>query len=132
MVSKLKSKKETRSGKKVRKGKKKKPIRIDLMAGFDKSGKLATVRMFFGPHNFIRVGAIDGKAHMAIGVTHHGEVYDVSTVPGGVEDLLTHKSQEKSFPTDSIDDPFDDNKDIKWVTLRFLSQLYPDRLDGWR
>ena len=53
MVSKLKSKKETRSGKKVRKGKKKKPIRIDLMAGFDKSGKLATVRMFFGPHNFI-------------------------------------------------------------------------------
>ena len=115
----MKSKKETLSGKKVQKGKKKKPIRLDLQAGFDKSGKLATVRMFFGPHNFIRVGAIDGKAHMAIGVTHHGKVYDVSTVPGGVEDLLCCRSQG-TFPTDSIDDPFDDNKDIKWVTIRGL------------
>ena len=122
-MKKLKSKKEIRSGKKVRKGKKKKPIRIDLMASFDKSGKLATVRMFFGPHNFIRVGAIDGKAHMAIGVTHHGKVYDVSTVPGGIEDLLSRRFEGTSFPTDSIEDPFEDTKDIKWVNIEKLKSI---------
>ena len=92
------------------------------MAGFDKNRNLVAVRMYFGPHNFIRIGSIDDRAHMAIGVTHHGKVYDVSTVPGGVEDLLCRRSQG-TFPTDSIDDPFDDNKDIKWVSIRGLESI---------
>ena len=129
-VKKLKSKKETRSDKKVRKGKKKKPIRIDLQAGFDKSGKLVRMRVFFGPGNFISLGAIDGKEHMSIGETHHGVVFDVSTV-GSVLDILNQSKNSKRFSTDSIDGPFDEWKDIKWVSLRFLSQLHPDRLDGW-
>ena len=179
-VKKLKSKNETLSGKKVRKGKKKKPIRIDLQAGFDKSGKLARVRIYFGPGNFISLGAIDSKEHMSIGETHHGRIYDVSegvyglisegasdrycscpkctakgigkTKPGVHHELsafgivasheddgetITYYQENKWMSknrshTDSIDGPFDDEKDIKWVSLRFLSQLHPDRLDGWR
>ena len=191
---------KTDSGKKVRKGKKKKPIRLDLMAGFDKSGKLARVRIFFGPGSFISLGPIDSKVHMSIGETHHGIVFDVSdigSVPdiihasgsarlladdilrylkpvkvktdsvmgvdamteyvprntvkerikgkstditkrlineiGGKADYIVRRDKNrKSFGTDSIDGPFDEWKDIKWISLRFLSQLHPDRLDGWR
>ena len=83
----MKSKKETLSGKKVRKGKKKKPIRLDLQAGFDKSGKLARVRVLFGAGNFISFGPIDGKVHMSIGETHHGAVFEVSD-PGSVYYIL--------------------------------------------
>ena len=198
----MKSKKETLSGKKMRKGKKKKPIRLDLEAGFDKSGKLARVRIFFGPGSFISLGPIDSKVHMSIGETHHGIVFDVSDI-GSVPDII-HASgsarlladdilrylkpvkvktedaksrgvdfetqyvprnmvkerikgkstditkrlineigdkadsivrqgnYRKAFGTDSIDGPFDESKDIKWASLRFLSQLHPDRLDGWR
>jgi hypothetical protein len=196
----LKSKKETLSGKKMRKGKKKKPIRLDLEAGFDKSGKLARVRIFFGPGSFISLGPIDSKVHMSIGETHHGIVFDVSdigSVPdiihasgsarlladdilrylkpvkvktdsvmgvdamteyvprntvkerikgkstditkrlineiGGKADYIVRRDKNrKSFGTDNIDGPFDEWKDIKWISLRFLSQLHPDRLDGWR
>ena len=196
----LKSKNETLSGKKVRKGKKKKPIRLDLQAGFDKSGKLARVRIFFGPGSFISLGPIDSKVHMSIGETHHGIVFDVSDI-GSVPDIIhasgsarlladdilrylkpvkvktdsvmgvdamteyvtrnTVKERikgkstditkrlineigdkadsivrqgnyRKAFGTDSIDGPFDESKDIEWVSLRFLNQLQPDRLDGWR
>ena len=171
---------KTDSGKKVRKGKKKKPIRLGLEAGFDKSGELARVRIFFGPGNFISLGPIDSKVHMSIGETHHGKVYDVSegvyglisegaaerycgcpkcTAKGigktksGVHHELSafgivasHEddgetityyqenkwmSKNRSY-TDSIDGPFDEWKDIKWISLRFLSQLHPDRLNGWR
>ena len=198
----MKSKKETLSGKKVRKGKKKKPIRLDLHAGFDKSGKLARVRVLFGAGNFISFGPIDSKVHMSIGETHHGAVFEVSDpgsvyyilnglwnarmlagdilrylkpvkvktedaksrgvdfetqyVPrnmvkerikgkstditkrlineiGGKADYIVRRDKNrKSFGTDSIDGPFDEWKDIKWISLRFLSQLHPDRLDGWR
>ena len=199
-VKKLKSKKETRSGKKMRKGKKKKHIRLDLEAGFDKSGKLARVRVLFGAGNFISFGPIDSKVHMSIGETHHGAVFEVSDpgsvyyilnglwnarmlagdilrylkpvkvktdsvmgvdamteyVPrntvkerikgkstditkrlineiGGKADYIVRRDKNrKSFGTDSIDGPFDEWKDIKWISLRFLSQLHPDRLDGWR
>ena len=103
--------------------KKKSHIRIELMAGFDKNRNLVAVRMYFGPHNFIRIGSIDDRAHMAIGVTHHGKVYDVSTVPGGIEDLLSRRSEGTSFPTDSIEDPFEDRKDIKWVNIERLKSI---------
>ena len=198
----LKSKKETHSGKKVRKGKKKKPIRLDLQAGFDKSGELARVRVLFGAGNFISFGPIDGKVHMSIGETHHGAVFEVSD-PGSVyyilnglwnarwladnilrylkpvkvktedaksrgvdfetqyvprntvkerikgkstditkrlineigdraDSIVRSGNYRKAFGTDSIDGPFDESKDIEWVSLRFLNQLQPDRLDGWR
>ncbi len=195
-MKKLKSKKEIRSGKKVRKGKKKKPIRLDLMAGFDKNGKLVRIRVYFGPGNFISLGAIDSKEHMSIGETHHGMVFDVSDigaldilaalqngsrladsilrylkpVKSSIQEELPFETQyvprntvkervkgkstditkrlineigywadhivrkdkkRKCFGTDSIDGPFDDEKDIKWASLRFLSQLHPDRLDGF-
>ena len=193
---------KTDSGKKVRKGKKKKPIRLDLEAGFDKSGKLARVRIFFGPGSFISLGPIDSKVHMSIGETHHGAVFEVSD-PGSVyyilnglwnarmlagdilrylkpvkvktedaksrgvdfetqyvprnmvkerikgkstditkrlineigdkaDSIVRQDNYRNAFGTDSIDGPFDEWKDIKWISLRFLSQLHPDRLDGWR
>ena len=196
----MKSKKETHSGKKVRKGKKKKPIRLDLQAGFDKSGELARVRVFFGAGNFISFGPIDGKVHMSIGETHHGAVFEVSD-PGSVyyilnglwnarmlagdilrylkpvkvktedaksrgvdfetqyvprnmvkerikgkstditkrlineigywaDHIVRKDKKRKCFGTDSIDGPFDDEKDIKWASLRFLNQLHPDRLNN--
>ena len=90
----LKSKKETHSGKKVRKGKKKKPIRLDLQAGFDKSGELARVRVLFGAGNFISFGPIDGKVHMSIGETHHGAVFEVSD-PGSVYYILNGLSNAR-------------------------------------
>ena len=97
--------------------------RVNLQAGFDKSGKLVGVRVVFGPGGIIDIGAIDGKTHMLMGETHHGEIFDVST-PGAVYKIRDGKGEN----VDVL--PFDDHKDIKWVSLRFLSQLHPDRLDG--
>ena len=80
--------------------------------------------MIFGPGGFIDIGASNGKTHMLMGETHHGEIYDVST-PGAVFKIRDGKGEN----VDVL--PFDDHKDIKWISLRFLSQLHPDRLDGW-
>ena len=96
--------------------------RVDLKAGFDKSGKLVAVRVWFGPGGIIDIGAIDGKTHMLMGETHHGEIFDVST-PGAVYTIKDGKGED-------VDGNFN-FKDTKWVSLRFLSQLHPDRLDGW-
>ena len=94
--------------------------RVNLQAGFDKSGKLVGVRVVFGPGGIIDIGAIDGETHMLMGETHHGEIFDVST-PGAVYKIKegTNKNVDGNF----------NFKDIKWVSLRFLNQLHPDRLD---
>ena len=59
------------------------------------------VTLTFGPHHFIVVGLIDDKVHVLKGETHHGTIYEASSVGSEWESL---KSREGNSRTEYFDE----------------------------
>jgi hypothetical protein len=68
--------------------------------GRDKTGKITSVRVVFGPHHFVEIDLEGGRVQCAIGSTHHGIRADAAAVGGEFEQLigeLMEAHKDKSF-----------------------------------
>ena len=84
------------------------------------------VTLTFGPHHFIVVGLIDDKVHVLKGETHHGTMYEASSVGSEWESL---KSREDNSRTEYFDElPVEHQKvnfsrSVDDLTLYYLRPL---------
>ena len=75
--------------------------RMDVEVVTDSENNPLRVTLTFGPHHFIVVGLIDDKVHVLKGETHHGTMYEASSVGSEWESL---KSREGNSRTEYFDE----------------------------
>lgn len=66
--------------------------RIDIQITTDSDDNPVRVEVTFGPHHFIEIGLVDGKVHVLKGETHHGTIYDASSVGSEWESVASKKT----------------------------------------
>ena len=62
--------------------------RMDVTVITDSDNNPLRVSLTFGPHHFIELGLIDGKVHVLKGETHHGTMYEASSVNSEWESVV--------------------------------------------
>lgn len=74
--------------------------RMEIQITTDSDDNPVRVELTFGPHHFIEIGLVDGKVHILKGETHHGTMYDASSVGSEWESVSsgnTNLSDNKRF-----------------------------------
>ena len=66
--------------------------RIEIQITTDSDDNPVRVELTFGPHHFIEIGLVDGKVHVLKGETHHGTMYDASSVGSEWESVASGKT----------------------------------------
>lgn len=97
--------------------------RMEIQITTDSDDNPIRVELTFGPHHFIEIGLVDGKVHVLKGETHHGTMYDASSVGSEWESVVSGKtdiSDNKGF-----DDLPSENKKINFQrAVDELTQYY--------
>ena len=97
--------------------------RMEIQITTDSDDNPVRVELTFGPHHFIEIGFVDGKVHVLKGETHHGTMYDASSVGSEWESVTSSKtdiSDKKRF-----DDLPSDHKKINYQrVVDELTQYY--------
>ena len=97
--------------------------RMDVEVVTDSENNPLRVTLTFGPHHFIVVGLIDDKVHVLKGETHHGTMYEASSVGSEWESV---KSRDPISRTEYFDELPEDHKEVNFrrsvddLTLYYL------------
>ena len=97
--------------------------RMDVEVVTDSENNPLRVTLTFGPHHFIELGLIDDKVHVLKGETHHGTMYEASSVGSEWE---SGKSSNDNPKTKYFDELPEDHQKVNFsrsvddLTLYYL------------
>ena len=98
--------------------------RISVSVITDSENNPLRVILTFGPHHFIEVGLIEDKVHVLKGETHHGAMYEASSVGSEWESVKPREGHISR--TEYFDELPEDHKEVNFrrsvddLTLYYL------------